>query len=393
MKNLRKLENNIMWMKVGFFTGWGRLYIPVLALFYIASQVTLPQFSFIMGAFFLTQVVLEIPSGVVADFLGKRNTIVVSRLLFFAEVAILAFGYGFELFLIAKIISGFALSLNSGARESFIFDTLDRQGKASTHKKVVGDIYSVMFVAQAIFFSIGAYIFTLDAKLPALISLIPMGLSVIAGIMMVEPYPHKRKISFSDSHAHLLSSVKLYKKPVLVYAAIAGVLFAVVTQTVLTFNSVYFDRILFPIALIGVVAAVGHVCQSVFSKKVSLLTDKFRDHHVIMVAILLYMAVLVGMAFLLPWYGVGIYFLGLLLIPFYKVFLDDLVQSNVERNHRATMTSLNNIFISIATALFFFGSGFVVEFFGLSGLYVAVTIILAILGLILHRTFSRSAQF
>ena len=53
---------------------WGRFFIPVLALFYVASQVTLPEFGVIMAAFALVILLLEIPTGIVADFLGTPSS-------------------------------------------------------------------------------------------------------------------------------------------------------------------------------------------------------------------------------------------------------------------------------------------------------------------------------
>jgi MFS family permease len=54
----------------------------------------------------LSALLLEIPSGAVADILGRKNTLLLSRLCFVIEVAIIAFFNGFWPFLIAKVISG-----------------------------------------------------------------------------------------------------------------------------------------------------------------------------------------------------------------------------------------------------------------------------------------------
>ena len=105
---------------------WGRFFIPVIALFYIASQVTLEQFTIIFSIFALATLILEIPSGVVADILGKKKTLLLSRALYVIEVYILTFHNGFLLFLIAKIISGFGVSLSSGTSSALLYDTLKK---------------------------------------------------------------------------------------------------------------------------------------------------------------------------------------------------------------------------------------------------------------------------
>ena len=42
---------------------WMRFFVPILALFYIASEVSLEEFTIIMSVFALATLILEIPSG------------------------------------------------------------------------------------------------------------------------------------------------------------------------------------------------------------------------------------------------------------------------------------------------------------------------------------------
>ncbi len=67
----QKLERNITIYYFFTSASWLRFFLPVLALFYIASQVSLAQTGIIMGVFGLTIAVLTVPMGVVADFIGK----------------------------------------------------------------------------------------------------------------------------------------------------------------------------------------------------------------------------------------------------------------------------------------------------------------------------------
>ena len=82
MNNKQYFERNI---KLNYIIGslmWGRFFIPILALFYIASQVTLEQFTIIMAVFAFSTFVLEIPTGVIADLLGKKKALLISRAMY-----------------------------------------------------------------------------------------------------------------------------------------------------------------------------------------------------------------------------------------------------------------------------------------------------------------------
>ena len=55
------LERNITLYYTMSSLMWARFFIPVLALFYIASEVSITEFSIIMGVFSLGILLLEIP--------------------------------------------------------------------------------------------------------------------------------------------------------------------------------------------------------------------------------------------------------------------------------------------------------------------------------------------
>ena len=104
-KERRVFERNISLSYIIGALLWGRFFLPVLALFYIASQVSLPEFAIIFSVFSLAILFLEIPTGVVADLIGKKNTLLLSRAMYIIEIALIAFFNGFWVFFIAKIIS------------------------------------------------------------------------------------------------------------------------------------------------------------------------------------------------------------------------------------------------------------------------------------------------
>jgi len=64
------MKRNIPLLFVTASLVWVRFYIPILALFYIASQVTFKEFTIILAVFSLVTLLLEVPSGVFADLLG-----------------------------------------------------------------------------------------------------------------------------------------------------------------------------------------------------------------------------------------------------------------------------------------------------------------------------------
>ena len=88
---LAKLERNINILYISGILGWARFFLPVMALFYISSEVTLIEFSIIMSIFSLVILLFEIPSGVFADLVGKKISMICGVFCFVIEIFILLY--------------------------------------------------------------------------------------------------------------------------------------------------------------------------------------------------------------------------------------------------------------------------------------------------------------
>ena len=197
------MNRNILLLYIGGGLGWARFFIPVLALFYIASEVPFEQFTIIMGVFSLVILLLEVPSGVIADLIGKKNAIMAARFMYIGEIFIIAFFNGFWAFFIAKVISGVGVSLRSGAAEALMYDSLKKVGREKEHKRISGTAHTISNIFQAFIFIIGAVLFTIHPKLPAKVSLPFMVLNFVLVFFLVEPFKPSKKATFKNSLIHL----------------------------------------------------------------------------------------------------------------------------------------------------------------------------------------------
>lgn len=115
-----------------------RTYYLILSLFWLATAVrgvlvvllmqsrgiNLFQLGLLLGTYSLTVVLLEVPTGGLADAIGrKRVTILAYSLVLTSAVAFL-FAFSFAGFLLAWILAGTARALSSGALDAWFVDSL-----------------------------------------------------------------------------------------------------------------------------------------------------------------------------------------------------------------------------------------------------------------------------
>src|SRR6187551_341183 len=122
-----------------FFTA--RAYYPVLAILFIDLGLTLDQFVMLNLIWALTIFLFEVPSGALADTIGRRTLLIAASVLMIIEMLclLLAPQNGGTLLLalcvINRICSGLSEACASGADEALAYDSLPLENRASAWDK------------------------------------------------------------------------------------------------------------------------------------------------------------------------------------------------------------------------------------------------------------------
>ena len=136
------------WRNVRSFTLFrvffsARFYYPVYALLFLDYGLTLGQFGLLNAIWAVTIVLLEVPSGALADTVGRRNLLIVAGICMLVEMAVLLvapIGGGawlFALFVLNRVLSGAAEAAASGADEALAYDSLKAAGLEEQWGKVL----------------------------------------------------------------------------------------------------------------------------------------------------------------------------------------------------------------------------------------------------------------
>ena len=124
------LERNLrlfVWFRVLFNA---RFYYPVFAVFFTDMGLSIAQFFWLNVIWALTIAIFEVPSGVLADIIGRRKLVIFAALSMALEMLLLILapqnaGWGlFGLCAINRVLSGLAEAASSGADEALAYDSL-----------------------------------------------------------------------------------------------------------------------------------------------------------------------------------------------------------------------------------------------------------------------------
>lgn len=159
---------------VPFFTQWGKISL---------FQVMLLQSWFSLWFF-----ILEVPTGLIADRIGRKWAMTFGAII----VALSCILYGsvnsLPFFFLSEFFFAVGISLISGADEAFIYDALKEQNKAHEAKKYFGRINSIQLIGIFVSGIIGSFIAAnLGLNITFILSAIPVGIAAIIAYTFKEP--------------------------------------------------------------------------------------------------------------------------------------------------------------------------------------------------------------
>jgi len=116
------------------------LYNHVSALYMQARGLTLLQVNSISSIMFAAIIVAEVPTGVIADRIGRKKSVVVALFLQFLGEVFFLFAKNFPAFVSIAVLGGIGYSFMSGANEALIYDSLPLQDRENRMKQAMGAI-------------------------------------------------------------------------------------------------------------------------------------------------------------------------------------------------------------------------------------------------------------
>jgi MFS family permease len=135
---MNNLKSNILKMYLFRFLSSFWLIVPVLIPYYKAAGLAATQVYMVQSVFLIAILLLEVPSGYLADVIGRKKTIVIGTFFLPAGLAVYYFSNALPGFILAEILLAAANSFWSGADSALIYDTLKKLEKAGRLQKNTG---------------------------------------------------------------------------------------------------------------------------------------------------------------------------------------------------------------------------------------------------------------
>lgn len=368
-----------------FFTA--RAYYPVLAILFIDLGLTLDQFVSLNLIWALTIFLFEVPSGALADTIGRRTLLITASILMIIEMLclLLAPQNGGTLLLalcvINRICSGLSEACASGANEALAYDSLSIENRANAWDKLLARAMRWQSVGFVVAMIIGGLLYDADIiniilptnfhittetahRLPVLLVLLQALTCLFITLRMQEPV-HAAAGSPLSHTLHLTVSTArwVFTNPKTLVVILIGVVLDSIVRNFATITSSYYRLIELPEWSYGFLGAAAGVLGWFVPGIAKRLNTRFS---MLMNLGLIAGMTLVGLVVLIPaWpiYGLVPTLFLMTMMGFLSFTVSRVLHEEADSARRATVLSVKGLVFNLGYGLFSLGfSGLLASF-------------------------------
>ena len=357
-----------------------RFYYPVFTVLFLDYGLTLEQFALLNTVWALTIVLAEVPSGALADIIGRKKLVLAASTLMVCEMLCIVCSPSsgaavFWIFLINRVFSGLAEAMASGSDEALAYDTLVAHNLAEQWPHVLDRQMRLQGMGFIFAMTLGAAVYdhdllnralgwlglpggighNLSMRLPVLLTLGFALLAVVVTWGMEEPERRGpaapqtglRGILAAGGHT-LRAGLWILGHP----QALAVILFAMTLDHTLrmlaTLTSPYYRLIGLPDASFGLIGSAVAVVGLAVPPLARRMAERLAPGLNLALLSLAMIAALAWIARFTPFWGLlpmAALFLGMTMTSF---FASHYLNARTDSAHRATVLSFKSMACNVA---------------------------------------------
>lgn len=183
-------------------------FIGAVWLFFYRIFITDQQVGILDGMAFAIGLIAEVPSGALADKIGRRKIVMLGLVLFGGGFLIQGFGSSFAPFFVGQAVLMIGASLISGADEALFFGELNFDRNSLHWRKLVTRGSQLALVGTLLAVVVGGWLHTINPRIPWMLTGVSLIISTILIWSIKSPQDEKKAKNFANEVHNYLFSIK-----------------------------------------------------------------------------------------------------------------------------------------------------------------------------------------
>ncbi len=327
---------------------------PILVLFLLAKGLSFTEIMVLQSISAIAVVVFEVPTGAVADKIGRKESILLGALLWAISLVVYIVGNSFPMFILAEVIFSLGATFKSGADNALLYDSLKAMGREKEFQYIEGKARSYALYAQAVGSIIAGFVYEVDRNLPFVISAIFMLVTVIITLRFKEP-PIEGKVGkyginymqqIKESGKFILSHEKI--KAVIIFT----MMFFIFYRTGFFYYQPYMEAVAIPVRYFGIIFFVMNITAAFASKRSHWIMEKTKPKTLTFMALLMIISFIL-MGTVKVWIGVFAILFQQVARGIYRPVTTKYLNKHISSDKRATVLSFQSLACNLAVAIAF----------------------------------------
>jgi len=329
-------------------------------IFYYLRYTNYAGIGIIETVLIVTLTLAEIPTGAVADLIGKKKTLIIAFLLETIGSFMMATAPNFQILLLSVFVMCVGGAFYSGTIDALVFDTLKQNGKEDEYGKKISNINSIQLFAPALCGVLGGFMYKISPNLPFFANTAGYFLGLITALFLIEPSIDTEKFSFKNfifqtkqGVRELFKNYEIKKQTILLLTI--GFVVVIASEMLDSFLAVEYG---FKAEQLGILWS-GIFLISAFASQLTPLIKKIFKRNIAIV----FVGIFIAITFLIsPILGLILGGLSLILRVSFEGIFENLasitINNNTESKYRATTISTFNMIKNVPYLLsaYFIGS-------------------------------------
>ncbi|MEX1298494.1 MAG: MFS transporter [Desulfotignum sp.] len=360
-----------------------RFYYPVFTILFLDFGLTVAQFSVLNAVWAATIVLAEVPSGAVADIIGRKRLLNFAAGVMIVEIGIISFMPRidpvliFSVFLVNRVLSGLAEAAASGADEALAYDSLHEAGMADQWGRVLEVLMRYQAIGFVIAMTTGAAVYDphlmgrvadwmglgvtltqeMTMRFPLYLTFVLALLAFVSTLKMTEPEqeaadPDPSTRSVKQTLAVTLNAgIWILKTPFVLWVMLFGMLLDGTIRMVITLSSQYYRMIGIPESIFGVMGSVVALLGVVVPKIARQIAENRSPKAALLIAAGLAVAGLAAMNGFWHWVGIVPALVTFAAMNFTGFFVSFYINRETDSRQRATVLSFKGLSYNISYGL------------------------------------------
>lgn len=160
------------------------LYVPIFMLFQESRGLSFFQRLALGGLYSAVVILVEVPTGVLADRLGRRRSMMTGALAMVFSCVIAVQAGSFLAFAVAEVFAAMSIAMCSGADSAYLFDLLAHHKRGHEYSRRESSASAMHLLGSAIAFAGGGLCAAIDLSLPYVVTaFVASAAVVVAGLL------------------------------------------------------------------------------------------------------------------------------------------------------------------------------------------------------------------